>query len=367
VGLQDLYLRGSWSPFAWAFRRATRFASWTDAVDIPYTPGQRAGVDVPKSGDILGDVWLRVTLPAIPSAPVGATWKKCIGYTLLRRVRFMLDGQEIHNYERLWYDIYDKIYASKTGYDAMIGRTPLPVSKAHELFIPLRFLTETLGFPLSAIPRASLKVDIEWERTDALTTGLTLTADPGISASLLVDYYDLDTPEKIRMTQGASLAFESAIDSDALSYSVDSGGEIRDLPTVKVNLGNVRFAVKYLAWVAYDETGPLFTYLDRPLSSLSLTFNRQERMTPRPSEYYDVVQKYQHCSRCAGIEPPGVYSFAYDATSKKPSGTADFGGLSQAYLQGDVAPGNPRFKLKVFSLYYNFIDIRNGTGRLIFV
>jgi hypothetical protein len=356
-GLQDVYLRGTFSPFVKKYQRATRFAKWTDAVDIPWVPGQRTSVDIPKSGDILGEIFLRVVLP-----PAQGTWKKCIGYTLFRRVRLILDGQEIHNYERLWYDIRDALYESKPGYDAMVGRTPVPASSARELLIPLRFLTENLGFPLAAIPRASLKVDIEWELASKVSDAPIGT----IETQLLIDYYDLENPERSKLTQGTALAFESAIDSDALSYTIDSGGQVQDTPVIKVNLGNARFAVKFVAWVAYDETGPLFTYLDRPLKDVALKFNNQDRISERPADYFTVVQKYQHFSRCFP-EAPGVYSFSHEATAKLPSGVADFGSLAKVYLQASVVPGNPRFKLKVFSLYYNFLNITNGTGHLIYV
>lgn len=356
-GAQDVYLRGTFSPFVAQYKRATRFAVWTDAVDIPWVPGQRTVVDIPKSGDVLGEMFLRVVLPVIPG-----TWKKCIGYSLFRRVRLMLDGQEIHNYERLWYDIRDSVYAHKPGYDDMVGRTVLSGSTPHELVIPLRFLTETPGFPLSAIPRASLKVDIEWELA-AKVSDIPFVIQPQI----MMDYCDLENPEKRMLTQGTTLLFESAIDSDALSYKIDSGGQVQDVDKINVNLGNVRFAVKLLAWVAYDETGAPFTYIAQPLKDVSLKFNNQDRMEARPSGYFTAVQQYQHCSRCAPGLGVHTYSFAFDATSLQPSGVADFGALAKVFLQGTVAPGNPKFKLKVFSLYYNVVTIKNGTGHLAFI
>jgi hypothetical protein len=366
VGPQDLYLRGRWSLFRHVYKRASRFAQWTDQVDIPYVPGQRTSVDVPKSGDVLGDVWLRISLPAVPAAPAGATWTKTVGYMLLRRVRLVLDAIEIHNYERLWYDIADTLEHRPQGYDAMIGRDPVPTMRAaHELFVPLRFLTEkVLGFPLIAIPRASLKIDIEWEASGVLSAYT--PTDPGITCQLLIDYYDVEPPERAVLTRGAWLAFQSVMDSDALSYAIDSAGAIVDTPIVRVNLGNVRFAVTYVAWVAYDETGSPLTYLDRPLDTVVLTFNKQERAARRTADYFALVQKYQHCATARG-GPPGVYSFAYDTSAGLPTGSADFAGLAHAYVEGTVASGTPRFKLKVFVRYYNFLDIRNGSGYLVYV
>lgn len=371
VGAQDLVLRGECQPFLGVFRRATRFASWTEELKMEYVAGTRTQVDIPKSGDMLGDMYLQVTLPAVPTAPSGAMWTKLVGYTLLRRVRLLLNDQEIHNIERLWYDLHDTLYASSghsRGLGAMVGRTPLPMNKKHTLHIPLRLMTCRKGasrptIPLQAIPRSSLKLDIEWERPTALSPYF---SGGTVDVRVLVDYIELEEPEKSKITQGTVLAFESVIDSDALSYYIDSDGLLRDTPTVKVNLGNVRFAVKYLAWVAYEETGALFTYLSRPVESVYLSFNNQDRFIARPSEYFDVLQKYQHTANTQ-VGPPGVYSFAFDATSRYPSGVADFGALSQVYLQAAVASGAPRFKLKVFSVYYNFLEIGGFSGKVIFV
>ena len=377
VGLQDTYLRGPFSMFARVFRRSTRYAMWTDEIDMDYAPGKRSQVDIPKSGDLLADMTLQITLPAVSGT---GYWSPSVGYTFLRRVRLLINDAEVHNYERLWYDLYDHLYTSsghQSGLAQMVGRAPLALNKQHILHVPLRMLTGRKGasrppLPLQAIPRASLKLDIDWETPGALTRqsdGTTLlTADPGIKVKVLCDYVELEDPEKTKALRGTTLAFESVIDSDATSYYTDSDGFIRDSLAIKVNLGNVRFAVKLLVWVAYNESGAsgLFQYLSKPLDKIFVTFNNQDRLFPRPAGYFDTIQKYQHCARS---EPgaPAVYSFALNATSRYPTGTADFGALSSATLQGNIVPGNPRFKLKVFSVYYNFLEIKGGTAKLVFV
>ena len=373
VGKQDAMLRGCWSHFIYGFKRSTRSAMWTDAFKIDYVPGKRVQVDIPKSGDALLDMYLEITVPAIPGAPPGAEWTSPLGYAIFKRVRLLLNDQEIHNFERLWYDVRDKISTSSgslKGLGSMIGKNA-SLTKPHILHVPLRFLTCSRGIsraplPLQAIPRASLKLDIEWDKPEKLSEYT--PTDPGIDVRVLVDYIELEDPEKSKILQGTTLAFESVIDSDALSYYIDSDGLLLDTPSIKVNLGNVRFAVKMLAWVAYQEDAgtPLFTYLSNPLQNINVTFNNQDRFDMRPKEYFEILQKYQHTAQCT-LGPPGVYSFAFDATSRYPSGVADFGALSQVFLNGTVAPGNPRFKLKVFSVYYNFLQIGESSGKVIFV
>lgn len=374
VGPQECMLRGPcWSPFVIQYKRTTPFAAWTEQIDMQYAPTTRTQIKIPKSGTLMTEMYLEIILPAVPGAPAGAKWTKCVGYTLLRRMRLLLNDQEIHNIERLWMDLYDILYTSASheqGLDRMVGRTPLPMDVSHTLHIPLRFLSCRPGrtrapLPLQAITRADLLLDIEWESPSVLSAHT--PTDPGIQVKVLVDYVELDAAETAEALRGTTVMFESVVDSDARSFVVDSGGEIQDTPVFNVNLGTLRYPVKGLVWVAYPEdTNELFTYLEQPLKSASLMFNRQERHTPMSSAYYELMHPYLYTFRSyAG--PPGVYSFALRMTDRANTGSADFAGLTQASIVATVSPGVPRFKLKVFALYYNVLQISPSAARVMYV
>lgn len=369
VGPMDAVLRGPFQTFFKAYKRATRYSMWTAEIPITYTPGKRSQAAIPKHGDLLADVYLEVTLPEVP----GKTWVASVGYAMLRRVRLLLNDVEIHNYERLWYDIYDKLHTAaghEQGLSRMVGRQALSASKKRTLFLPLRLCTCRKGLPrvplpLQALATGALKLDIEFETPEVLLPGT--TADPGIQIKVLCDFVELDDDERRRVLRGGMFAYESVIDSDTLSYRVDSAGALTDTPDIKVNLSNVRFPVKYIAWVAYEENnGNLFTYLPDPIKDVSLLFDNQRRLQPMSMRYFDTMHKYQHF-RHLEIAPPGVYSFALDPTSRQQTGTADFGGLRSVQLQATVVSKSPRFKLKVFSCYYNFLEIKGASTRLAFM
>jgi hypothetical protein len=163
VGKQNTFLYGKCSPFRKAYRRATRFAQWTEDAPIQYDPGKRTQLEIPKNGDILGDMYLEVRIPAITGIPADVLnpllWGKCLGYTLFRRVRFLLNDQEVHNIERLWYDLYDILNVReghRTGVEDMVGRKPLPMNSSHLLYIPLRFLTCRPGVSRAPLPLQAL-------------------------------------------------------------------------------------------------------------------------------------------------------------------------------------------------------------------
>lgn len=368
VGPMDVHLRGPFSQFSRAYKRSTRFSTWTHEIPMKYTPGKRSQVTIPKNGDLLADVYLEVTLPAVPDK----TWVPSVGYALLRRVRLLLNDAEVHNYERLWFDLYDRLHTAaghERGLSSMVGRAAASASARRTLHLPLRLLTCRKGsprapLPLQALRTGALKLDVEFELPGALLPGA--TDDPGIQVKVLCDFVELDEPERREVMRGGMLAYETVIDSDALSYKVDSTGGLADQPDVKVNLSNVRFPVKYLAWVAYEENGSMFVYLPDPIRDVSLLFNNQRRLDFRTMRYFDTVQKYQHFRRLQS-GPPGVYSFAMDATSRHHTGTADFGAMRSVQLQATVVPGNPRFKLKVFSSCYNFLEINGPSTRVVLV
>jgi hypothetical protein len=374
LGAQDAYLRGTWSPFTEIHKRATMFSTWASSVDMPYTPGKRSQIDVPKAGDLLADVYLEITLPAVG---VGKTWNACVGYLVMRRVRLILDQHEIHNIERLWYDIYDALHTAaghEAGLARMVGREPLDASVARTLHIPLRFMTcgkGTSRAPLPLYARTDLKLDIEFETPDVLMPGFS----GSIGVAAVFEFVGLDDRDAAYFKKGVTLACESVIDSDGLNYKIDSDADVRTIPMVRVNLGNVRFAVKALVWVAYVD-GTYFTYLDGALGTVVINFNGQQRIAPRRSGYFGAAgpQRYVHFTKTArAADGIGVYAFALNASSRKPSGAADLGALTEASLHAEVAAAaassspEVKFKVKVFSVYYNFVEITPTQTRLVYM
>lgn len=373
VGAQECMVRGPcWNHFHIQYKRSTPFAQWTESHDIQYTPGSRTQLKIPKSGTLLTDMYLEITLPRIDTAPEGSTWTACVGYALLRRIRLLLNDQEIHNIERLWLDIYDALYTSSShqdGLDRMIGRTPLPMSTQHILHIPLRFLSSRPGqtrapIPLQAITLADLILDIEWERMDVVSGGV-LETDPGIDVQVLTEYVELDDTERTQMLKGTTAVFESVVDADARNFLVDSDGDVHPTPLCNVNIGNCRYSVKGLVWVAYEENETLFTYLDRPFNDVSIMFQRQDRQQAMVSDYYDIMQPYTYGYQ-ARPGPPGMYSFALRMTDRGNTGSADFAGLAQSNLVGATTT-DTKFKVKVFALYYNILHITPSAAKVLYV
>jgi len=372
-GPQDVYVfSGDATAWRVGWRRHAPFLAKIADVSMDYLPGKRSVVDLPKSGDVLADVTLEVTLPAVGS---GHRWIPQVGHAMLRRVRLLIDDAEVHNYERLWYDIYDALHVSaghRAGLRGMLGADALPADAPRVLYIPLRFLTARKGMPrpslpLLAMPRARIALDVEFEKLEVLMP--TAAVDPGaIRVRVLCDVVEVDEPEQARLLRPTTLAYESVIDSDGLSYRVDSDGDVIDSTTIDVDLSRVTKTVKYLAWVGYEERATsLFTYLPSPLRGADVLFDgsARERYASSPG-YFTLYQRYARCRGCSPTDGVGVYSFALDASSRHGTGAADFAQLKKPVLRGFVSRPTPRFKLKVFAAFHNYLDVANGTARVVF-
>ena len=127
--------------------------------------------------------------------------------------------------------------------------------------------------------------------------------------------------------------------------------------------------VKELIWVFklnsnQDKVGLWLSDAACPVSSVSLKLNGHDRFAARPGKYFNLVQPFQHHSRC----PPSgnglyVYSFALKPEEHQPSGTCNFSRIDNAQLnfEGNFPDGTTSV-CKVFATNYNILRILSGMG-----
>jgi hypothetical protein len=439
------------------WRRPTRFALDVVAESFPngFAWGKSNVIDIPRRADVLGDVILEIRLPALPAAVQGDSWVKAFGYVLLRRVRMIMDGTVVHDDERLWYDISDKLFASaehEGGLDAMIGRDGLDLRTSHVVYVPLKLLCSKGHrsiqnfLPLLAMPGTPMQLEIVAEdiesclsfrqrvpvtgtsvaatfasrnqlvvqlpddpplytvdvRLDGVlissgtmtttftntdifagtyevtygSTTVVATAPPDVIISVLGTELDvqclfhvahLDTFERNQLVQKRfSMLYETATDVEALSYTENEyqDGVVRTpLTEISLDFSETSRATKFIAFVAYDEAAvsrkEYFTYLLDGTQEARILFDGIERVRTMPWGYFAYVDRYErfHSSRDDGI---GAYSFAIDASSWQPCGTAPLGAVKRPLLK--IVPQVPRLGrvYKAFTLSYNIIVVSKG-------
>lgn len=364
--------------FKKGFQRHTAFASECYDDDYILKFGQMTVMELFKRGDILGDVFLDITLPnlGIP----GGQWSDAIGYVLMNRVRLIIDDVVIHDQEKLWYDISDKLcmpHGRLQGINEMIGRGRVLATDAqHHVLLPFKFLCcknhyrNQQFLPLRALS-TSAKITVEFT-TETLAGCLVLppgvsvprTPTTGLQAKLMSEQMFVEQDEqRALMQRPISLMVETAQDVEALSYKFDDSGSF-DIANVSLDLRELNLPVKMLAWVAYDDSatakGQYFKYLDCTADA-TLFVNSNERFTTRAGRYFDLVQTYQHCTRSSS-DLVHMYSFARDTCERQPTGALNFAVLDRPTLRvrtQNIAGRAVKFKL--FAQCINWLQIDAGS------
>lgn len=355
---------------------------------------------------------LRVSVSGVPKAvlrqrvglttvayvsPAGAVtarndeWRSPLAYMLMRRVRFVVDGLVLHDHERLFYDVADRLTARAghaAGLDAMLGRG-LSMGRPHTLHLPLKFMCcsgapgKRAFFPLVLLPTSRVVVDLAVEAFSACVPAAPLGPPPAPPASLdvrlVADHVWLDAAERntLLLSGAVTMMLEGVQDMDGMNYSeaaVDGGG--RPVPTryVTVDLSELNLPVRALAWVVYEESAAAaapFQYLDA-VEEATLLFGTTERETGSGA-WFAKRQVWGAAGRCAPGDNVHALSFALEAwplrgVASDPSGACNFSLVQKPALRLRLGAGGAsrRLKCKVFGLTYNWLTFEKGHLRQAF-
>lgn len=180
TGKQDLYLTGNpqISFFKMVYRRHTNFATESQAMYFDGTPnfGQRITCLIPRRGDLLGRIYLDVTLPLITDTSGNIlSYTNSIGNALIQEITFEVGEQEIDKQTGEWMEIWTQLTTSASQREAlneMIGRiepygppnlVPGTTSEGLRLLIPLQFYfckNPGLYLPLLALQYHPIRINI---------------------------------------------------------------------------------------------------------------------------------------------------------------------------------------------------------------
>jgi hypothetical protein len=393
-GAQDIYLTGNpqITFFKVVYRRHTNFAleaieqTFNGTVDF----GRKVSCTVSRNGDLIHKVYLQVDLPALANSGAGASvaWTRNIGHVIVDYVNIEIGGQEIDRHYGDWLNIWNELTQTaekEDGYNVMIGSTvalttPAASIPAATLYIPFQFWfcrNPGLALPLIALQYHEVKFNISFRAaSECYITHNGSAPSSGVpsiaNASLYIDYVYLDTDER---RQFAQVQHEYLIEQ--LQFT---GAESYSNSAVKSKLA-LNHPCKELVWVLQldsnvapnknrwaDYTDSANTagkeYVgDDTLASAKLQLNGQDRFSVRDATYFNVVQPYQHHTRCpaTGIY---VYSFALNPEQHQPSGTVNMSRIDNATLLLDLTTGTSPIQLRVYAVNYNVLRIMAGMGGL---
>jgi hypothetical protein len=201
-GIQDMYLtyKPTITYFKMVYKRHTNFSSESIPQYFQNQPnfGSRYTCNIAKNGDLLGQMYLCVTLPNLPTIIdtsyinqdtklkdiVVMSWIEKIGFGLIKTIEFEIGGKIIDklygDWLNIWYELTQRF--NKPALDNMIGNIPqLKVYEngkgAYLLHIPIPFYFckyKGMALPIIALEYSDVKINVEFNNLlDVLVVGPT--------------------------------------------------------------------------------------------------------------------------------------------------------------------------------------------------
>jgi hypothetical protein len=407
-GKQDIYLTGNpqITFFKLVYRRHTNFAMESMPMYFDGTPGfgQRITCLVPRRGDLLGQVFLQVTLPAIVEQNTGAalSYVNSIGHALIEEISVEIGEQEIDRQTGEWMEIWTQFSTPPGQRDVlnrMIGRINGSGNPGNTgpitLTIPLHFwFCNNPGnyLPLIALQYHPVRFNIKLRPLQQLfytgnlpsfsATTQAITQIPGASPSFLMygDYVYLDTEESRRFV---STSHEYLIDQVQYTPILSTPGTGTSF-SVKLDFNNpIRELFWYVQRDVMTDRHEFYNYSSLSvlddisgavpvdlLTAALIQVDGQDRFEERVASYFRYVQPYQHHTVTPVDSYIYNYSFALRPEEAQPSGSLNASRLDSFVLNmtlnNPTAPVRGSCHSRIYATNHNVLRIIDGYGGLLF-
>jgi len=404
MGKQDVFLSGNpqitW--FKMVYRRYTNFSIESQPMYFDGDPdfGKRLSCLVPRRGDLLGPVFLEVTLPAIYLSSNGSatSYVNSIGHALIQEISIEVGEQEIDKQTGEWMEIWSNLTTTsdkKAGFYDMIGKVdgyvpptgtlPGPL----KLYVPLHFWFNKnpgLYLPLLALQYHPVRINITLRPLQQLfysgelvTNCNTTTVNPAKITSLMLygDYVYLDVEERRRFV---STSHEYLIEQVQYTSPLGIPANITSVP-LRLEFNH---PIRELIWVIkrdlMDSYHEWFNFSSLSitesgvrtdmLSTALLQLDGMDRFQERDAGYFRLVQAWQNHTVIANDDFIYIYSFALKPEDLQPSGSLNASRIDNLVLQITLnqATTPPRGNCtgRVYATNHNVFRVVDGFGGLLF-
>jgi hypothetical protein len=410
-GKQDVFLTGNpqvtW--FKMVYRRYTNFSMEQQVIPFDNQPdfGRKVTVVIPRKGDLLGALWLEVTLPAITDASTGypLSYTNSIGHALIQEISIEIGEQEIDKQTGEWMEIWSNLTMTtekQDGWYNMIGKTPgasqgnIPSALVDwygpiSLYIPLRFWfckNPGLYLPLLAIQYHPIRINITLRPLNQLFHIDNPTVSPCdqsankaniTSMTMYGDYVHLDTEERRRFVANSheylieQVQYTPSISVDPTAsiaqLSMEFNHPLRELFWV-VQRGAAINANQWFNYtnIAVSESSP--NGFQNMITTALLRIEGYDRFDIRNADYFRLVQPYQYHTTIPINDYIYTYSFAIKPEDVQPSGSMNASRLDTMTLQLEfdltVKPARGPANVRIYGLNHNVLRIVDGFGGLLF-
>jgi len=414
-GKQDVFLTGNpqmtW--FKMVYRRYTNFAIESQPMYFDGTPdfGKRITCLVPRRGDLLSQIILEVSLPALTLTtgdPI--SYVNSIGHALIQEISIEIGEQQIDRQTGEWMEIwstYTTPYDKQTGFNQMIGKTDTNVAPqlfgSQKLYIPLRFWfcrNPGLALPLLALQYHPIRINLTLRPLNQLfySSGLsgplcsTLEVSPVSITDLMLwgDYIYLDVEERRRFVSSAheylieQVQYTSplpiASGSTSATLRIEFNHPLRELFWFIQRSDMTRFH----EFFNYSSLGLYEQGIRQDiLQDTVLQLDGFDRFQVRDAKYFSLVQPWQYHKVIPKNFYTYSYSFALDPESVQPCGSLNASRMDSIVLQVNLVPavvtqitaldssGNSTtsastFYARVYGINHNVLRIADGFGGVLF-
>lgn len=402
LGKQDVFLTGNpqmtW--FKMVYRRYTNFAIESQPMYFDGTAdfGKRITCLVPRRGDLLSQVILEVTLPALTlTTGEAVSYVNAIGHALIQEITVEVGEQEIDRQNGEWMEIWSNYTTTsdkKTGFYNMIGKvdgySPPTLFGPLKLYIPLRFWfcrNPGMALPLLALQYHPVRINLTLRPlsqlffTQVLTTPAcsSLEVVPASIHDMMLwgDYIYLDVEERRRFV------------SNTHEYLIEQTQYTSQIPIAPgASTGSLRLEfnhpIKELFWyiqrddmVRYHEyfnysslgTFEIGTRTDMLLNTV-LQLDGFDRFQVRDAGYFRLVQPWQYHTVIPEEFFVYSYSFALRPEDAQPTGSMNASRMDSMVLQVTVntalinAVGT--LHSRIYALNHNVFRVADGFGGVLF-
>lgn len=401
-GKQDVFLTGNpqitW--FKMVYRRYTNFAIESMPMYFDGDPdfGKRLTCLIPRRGDLLGQVFLDVTLPPLFLSSNGdpASYVNAIGHALIENISLEIGEQEIDKQTGEWMEIWSNLTTTdcqKFGFYDMIGKVdgyiPPTLYGPLHLYIPLRFWfcrNPGLYLPLLALQYHPIRININLKPLQQLfyhqqlvANCDTTTVQPAKITNLQLwgDYVYLDKEERRRFVSTAHEYLIEQIqytpplplpsDSVANTLRLEFNHPIREF--VWVLQRNVMES--YHEWFNYSSLAINEVGVRRDLLATAiLQLDGQDRFQVRDAGYFRLVQPWQRHTCIPNEDFIYLYSLALRPEDLQPSGSLNASRIDSLVLQittnQTTAPPRGNCHAVVYATNHNVLRVVDGFGGVLF-
>ena len=402
TGKQDVFLTGNpqmtW--FKMVYRRYTNFAIESQPMYFDGTPdfGKRITCLVPRRGDLLSQVVLEVTLPALQLMDgTAVSYVNSVGHALIQEITLEIGEQEIDRQSGEWMEIWSNFTTTKdkqTGFNNMIGKvdgySPPTLFGPLKLYIPLRFWfcrNPGLALPLIALQYHPIRINLTIRPlsqlffSQALTTPLcpTLQVKPVSITDLMLwgDYTYLDVEERRRFV------------SSTHEYLIEQIQYTSPIPIAPgATSGSLRFEfnhpIRELFWyIQRDDMTRYHEYFNYSslgtfeigtrvdvLQDAVLQLDGFDRFQVRDAGYFRLVQPWQYHTVVPEENFLYSYSFALRPEDAQPSGSMNASRMDSMVLQINLNPvlvnAIGTLHTRIYGINHNVLRIADGFGGVLF-